>query len=770
MFKHRILTILLIVIYALGGTLYAKEYDKTSYYVAYDTEDTKQFVLVLPSVQKAYTHEAGHIAATDLKPVDEQFISFPKYNNGNLCFSALKSDASGDNGASIMAEKCYEVKFFYTQKEVVSGGVAFMLFYAPADKVYEGLAGDSESFEVVREGTKVFNENSMTGDDYSNFVFNKDTGTVEGVVRDTGDATAPVITLNGEEYVSLVIGDTYSDAGATASDNVDGEVTVTSSGTVDTDTVGTYTITYNASDSTGNSAVTVTRTIYVTPKLTPIEETKALFTELRTQAMSVVDYNNSETPGFLDTEALSMEEALNGVTLNVQYMGDVLNVLTENIGNAYEEDLSHITGSLMDGNRGFALEKTAPGAWSYNIVEGTTTWSGTIAFPEILMSDEVVAQLYTFTTLTITVDGTVPLDYIAVTEEGITDSQSFKGTFSVTKTVSGADISLDGEVASNGTSLTLTNATAALAYEESQENEDGETEPVLNYFKLNNLTVQGVVGGYTIDGSLVVNSYAQNAGLAKKGGIYEETKSEFGVYFYCNNGSQINISDVTFNYNGTTYQPSGYSFNDFWFNDINEEIQYNDILSNLNYNGSCVGGDTVNVNVSHSWTDTDGKIANSGWLPDDITFTGSLSRENASIEGTLNAKWLNAATMDIESDTEMPLVEVKVEGKLQMPDRPEMLTTFTFVNSEKDITIGASYAYDYTRITIAALFDTNMANGDIEITTPSGLRADIKITDGNLVTDGTSTVSKDGVNIGTLEERFNVPVIKYTDGSFESLP
>jgi hypothetical protein len=43
------------------------------------------------------------------------------------------------------------------------------------------------------------------------------------------------------------MGSTWTDAGATA----DGGETVTSSGTVDTSTVGTYTITYSATDAAG---------------------------------------------------------------------------------------------------------------------------------------------------------------------------------------------------------------------------------------------------------------------------------------------------------------------------------------------------------------------------------------------------------------------------------------------------------------------------------------------------------------------------------------
>ena len=77
------------------------------------------------------------------------------------------------------------------------------------------------------------------------------------------DALGPVITLNGNALVGVAVNDTYTDAGATATDNVDSSVTVNPSGTVDTATVGTYTITYSATDVAGNEAATKTRTVVV---------------------------------------------------------------------------------------------------------------------------------------------------------------------------------------------------------------------------------------------------------------------------------------------------------------------------------------------------------------------------------------------------------------------------------------------------------------------------------------------------------------------------
>ena len=76
------------------------------------------------------------------------------------------------------------------------------------------------------------------------------------------DVTAPVITLNGDATITLIKGDEYNELGATATDDVDGDVNVTISGEVDTSTVGTYTITYKAVDSVGNEA-SLTREVNV---------------------------------------------------------------------------------------------------------------------------------------------------------------------------------------------------------------------------------------------------------------------------------------------------------------------------------------------------------------------------------------------------------------------------------------------------------------------------------------------------------------------------
>lgn len=81
------------------------------------------------------------------------------------------------------------------------------------------------------------------------------------------DTTKPVITLKGSSVLTIPVGTTYSDAGATASDNYDGDISIKikSTGTVDTTTVGKYEISFNVSDNHDNTAIAIVRTVYVQP-------------------------------------------------------------------------------------------------------------------------------------------------------------------------------------------------------------------------------------------------------------------------------------------------------------------------------------------------------------------------------------------------------------------------------------------------------------------------------------------------------------------------
>ncbi|HEY1046304.1 MAG TPA: GEVED domain-containing protein, partial [Bacteroidia bacterium] len=84
------------------------------------------------------------------------------------------------------------------------------------------------------------------------------------------DNALPIITLNGEDTVRIEVGSTYTDAGATAWDVSEGDITseMVTTNDLETTITGLYTYEYNVTDKSGNKAITKTRTIIVVNDLT----------------------------------------------------------------------------------------------------------------------------------------------------------------------------------------------------------------------------------------------------------------------------------------------------------------------------------------------------------------------------------------------------------------------------------------------------------------------------------------------------------------------
>jgi hypothetical protein len=82
------------------------------------------------------------------------------------------------------------------------------------------------------------------------------------------DVTAPVITLNGANPLTVECHGLFADPGASANDNCSGGVAVTASGVVNPNVPGSYPITYRASDAAGNAA-TITRIVNVVDTVAP---------------------------------------------------------------------------------------------------------------------------------------------------------------------------------------------------------------------------------------------------------------------------------------------------------------------------------------------------------------------------------------------------------------------------------------------------------------------------------------------------------------------
>jgi uncharacterized repeat protein (TIGR01451 family) len=96
------------------------------------------------------------------------------------------------------------------------------------------------------------------------------------------DNSAPTITLNGANPMTVECHTSFTDPGAVAHDACAGDFPATASGSVDANTVGSYTITYNATDPSGHAATPVVRTVNVVDTTNPT---------ISCQANIVVDFN-----------------------------------------------------------------------------------------------------------------------------------------------------------------------------------------------------------------------------------------------------------------------------------------------------------------------------------------------------------------------------------------------------------------------------------------------------------------------------------------------
>jgi len=184
---------------------------------------------------------------------------------------------AGDYNGDGLADFSFSARGYENSEGTVVGGVyvvygstepfpGMIALHESADHIFEGDATTGVFFTIGMSG-------DLNSDNKDELVIGVPTGDLSVDVSGAeggayvlfNDSQAPVLTLNGESDVTTYYGQSYTDAGiASAVDAVDGDVSadVTVVSTVDTATVGTYTVVYAASDSSGNTATT-TRTVHV---------------------------------------------------------------------------------------------------------------------------------------------------------------------------------------------------------------------------------------------------------------------------------------------------------------------------------------------------------------------------------------------------------------------------------------------------------------------------------------------------------------------------
>ncbi|MEO3947942.1 immunoglobulin-like domain-containing protein [Gorillibacterium sp. CAU 1737] len=155
-----------------------------------------------------------------------------------------------------------------------------MGFHDEAVEAYEGFADPSRD-KVAEEVQK-----QAPYGDYEDLVDSFDRIVLGEKTDIAADLIAPVVTLKGDATVVVLLGRVFTDPGATAKDNLDGDITgrIIVLGSVDTETVGDYVLTYTVRDQNGNlgkteRTVRVLRDTRVNPEPTKPEPTPDIITK-----------------------------------------------------------------------------------------------------------------------------------------------------------------------------------------------------------------------------------------------------------------------------------------------------------------------------------------------------------------------------------------------------------------------------------------------------------------------------------------------------------
>ena len=264
------------------------------------------------------------------------------------------------------------------------------------------------------------------------------------------DNTAPVITVI-EGTDTIEVGDDWTDAGATAEDNYDGTITssISTSGTVDVNTVGTYTITYSVTDQATNTG-TATRTVNVVDTTAPVIEKGQIFKYKENQTSEIeigtvtaydfvgtVDYNLiNDSTNFYSINSSGIitltSTGLNSTANDHDTNPNQFNLTIEAIDKAGNKSSETVLIVIENVNEAPVLTV----ADSFSAAENQTTITGAVSATDVDTGD----------TLTFSVSG----DDLAISNSGVlsfVNAPDFetKNSYTATITVTDADGLTDSE-------------------------------------------------------------------------------------------------------------------------------------------------------------------------------------------------------------------------------------------------------------------------------------------------------------------------------------
>ena len=440
-----------------------------------------------------------------------------------------------------------------------------------------------------------------------------------------------------------------------------------------------------------------------------IAASKAMFQELRTQALSLVDYKNSGTPGFMDTKAIAVQEATRDVagpdTYAIGSFVSAIQWVDKNI-DAFALNVPvpviEATKVTSDGNYGDMYGNK----YIVKIFGSTDLWSQSYELLRLLWMNDIPHSM----TVTRTGDHSYSYTFTNANET----SKMYSGTFGL-----------------NNLAVSMT---GTLPVTKSQ-----------NY------------DYYSHIASAVHNTI--NVAMTGTVGIVSSTTGQFNyagtVKTYAENGSldsTFTLTNAKYNQikNGTTW--------------IYEPLSFEGVFTMKTYTltGKITASNYIDIDNGH------GQMIH---VPKAVMFDGkALDSTDASyISGLLNGSMITVGTSTKNSIYDVSFTgKLNVPSR---PLTTVILTMKNRDANKADVTL--SYTYDKTKIDITGLVSTTDTIYGTNVSYMAQLKnqagVTIDVTSDATGKNVTGIVSKDGIKIGTIDMLSKVPRVIYYDGTFETL-
>ena len=604
------------------------------------------------------------------------------------------------------------------------------------------------------------------------------------------DTQVPVITLLGDASVTVEVGGTYTDAGATASDSGDGNLTasITTVNPVDTTTVGSYTVTYDVTDSSMNAAVQVTRTVNVTDTTAPVitllglssvtVEVGDLYTDAGATASDIGD-------GSLTGSIITVNP------VNTALVGSY--TVTYNVTDLSINAATQVTRTVN------VVDTTAPvillSGVSPVIVEVGASYTDAGATATDIGDGDLTIAINTVNPVNTTTIGSYTITY------DVMDS-SLNAATQVTRTVNVVDTT-SPVITLTGVSLVTIEAGSAYIDEGATATDIGDGDLTIAINTVNPVNTS-IVGSYTVTYD-VMDASMNAANQVSRNVIVQDTTTPT-ISLIGANPQVIEAGDAYIELNATASDPV--------FGDISGSI----VIDVTNIDTSAVGTYTVTYNVldasgnaavavSRSITiqDTTSPVIEPITLPDDLSPNSPYPFELAADANTITVTWpIDVADSDpdvaiacsiggVDLIQSSPLQingdQVTATFSYDFPVGPTTVTC-TATDSENPPT-EVEFTIDVLDVTAPAAPETPPDDfSSIEATDPSGttvvwaqlfaddavddrVAADCSALSGSVFAIGTTTVSCTATDTAGHESSistFDITVVDSTDPELLGVP